>query len=202
VRIITSPSPLIIGQRHIVSTSPEHFDTKQYDILVCSLALAGDGSIILDKSVSSRLQSPCGTDARETPKAINTLANRSLATLCYQWRFNIAGRRRVILRWLIIDKCLGGRCTRLNWVRGLWTAEEPSATFGFKPTTVIQLRHCSIGLRMISSPADDPDGGDERSGVDRCRCDGLSCLTGQGQYTGGPGTQPPSLLWLGGKSLA
>jgi hypothetical protein len=45
---------------------------------------------------------------------------------------------------------------------------------GSKPTAVIQLRHCSIGLRIISSPADNPDGGDERSGVDRCRCDGLS----------------------------
>jgi hypothetical protein len=47
---------------------------------------------------------------------------------------------------------------------------------GSKPTAVIQLRRCSIGLRIISSHADDPGRGDGRCGVYECRCDGMSCL--------------------------
>lgn len=35
---------------------------------------------------------------------------------------------------------------------------------------------------MISSPADNPDGGDERSGVDRCRCDEIGGLADRGLY--------------------
>jgi hypothetical protein len=40
---------------------------------------------------------------------------------------------------------------------------------GSKPTAFIQWRCCSIGLRMISSPTDNPDGRGRKEWVDRCR---------------------------------
>jgi hypothetical protein len=45
-----------------------------------------------------------------------------------------------------------------------YAASGVPAVVGSTPTAVIQLCCCSIGLRIISSRADDPDGGDERSG--------------------------------------